>query len=52
MGREEREIRNGIVDILCFLSSGQATQQQMDELKARMDQAMRVFQKDEAEHAA
>ena len=48
MGIEEREIRNGIVDILCFLSSGKATKEQMEELRNRMAEVLRVFQKDEA----
>jgi hypothetical protein len=29
----EREIRNGIVEILCFLSSGKATESQMSEVE-------------------
>lgn len=53
MGQEEREIRNGIVDLLCFLSSGHATKEQMAAINIRLGDVLKVFQKDEAaEHAA
>lgn len=53
MGPEEREIRNGIVDLLCFLSSGRATKEQTEEIKVRMVDVLKVFQKEEAtEHVA
>lgn len=53
MSEDEREIRNGIVDVLCFLSSGHPTNAQMEELKSRMGDVVKVFQKDEAtEHVS
>lgn len=48
MGQDEREVRNGVVDILCFLSSGHPTKEQMQDLKVRISDAVKVFQKDEA----
>lgn len=48
MSEEEREIRNGMVDILCFLASGRATKEEIQKLKVRVDEAVRDFQKDEA----
>ncbi len=45
VGSEEREIRNGIVDLLCFLSSGRATKEQLEELNSRISGALSVFQK-------
>ena len=51
--QDEQEIRAGIVDVLCFISSGNATKEQMNELKVRIAEAVLVIQKEKtAEHAA
>lgn len=39
MEQSEREIRNGVVDILCFLSSGKATESQLAEIEKRISMA-------------
>ena len=39
----ERSIRNSVVDILCFLSSGKATDAQMVEIEKRMTEASEVI---------
>jgi len=39
----ERSIRNSVVDILCFLSSGKATEAQMAEIEKRMASASDVI---------
>ena len=53
IGPEEREIRNGLVDLLCFLSSGRPTKEQVEEIKVRLVDVLKVFQKEEAtEHVA
>jgi hypothetical protein len=38
----EREIRNGVVDILCFLSSGNATLEQMSKIEMLVSMAAKV----------
>jgi hypothetical protein len=39
----ERSIRNSVVDILCFISSGKATEAQMAEIEKRMSVASEVI---------
>ncbi len=42
---EEREIRNGICDILCFLSGGDVTADQMSVIRRKIEEAVEVFAK-------
>ena len=51
VSQEEREIRNSMVDILCFLATGKASREQLAELNAKISGALTVFQKaSETEH--
>lgn len=43
----ERSIRNGIFDILCFLSSGRATESQMAEMQKAVEAAVSVINAEE-----
>lgn len=45
VSQEEREIRNSMVDILCFLATGKASREQLVELNAKISGALSVFQK-------
>ena len=47
MSVEEREIRDGIVDILAFLATRTATCDQVKEIKRRIMETTQMFQKAE-----
>lgn len=47
MEDRERSIRNGIFDILCFLSSGRATESQMAEMQKAIEMTASVIKAEE-----
>jgi hypothetical protein len=45
IGSDEREIRDGIVDVLAFLASRTATPEQVREIKRRIMETVNTFHK-------